>query len=361
MQDDFVTIMTFTYPMELAILKGRLEADGIECRVLNELTVQVIPFYSNAIGGIDLQVKKSDVQQAIEILRESNYLKDEHPKPSKTTLDDATDVNIQIERKIDHKTIENKGNTIHYFVSGNENGETIVFLHPAFGDHKCFDKQIDYFSPNFRVITVDMLGHGLTGVGKSKDKITTTSVHVAEILKAENRETTHIAGVSLGSLLAQDFALKYPEKVLSLTVLGGYNINKEQKEIAKAQGKEILKWLFKMIFSMDAFRRYTGRVSAINESEQIRFYENAKHFTRKSFIVMSDLGKLIANRNVKRDFPLLILSGEKDNELALKMAKQWHEEEQTSQMFIIENAGHCANMDNAEEFNKIVMNFIKKY
>jgi pimeloyl-ACP methyl ester carboxylesterase len=267
-------------------------------------------------------------------------------------------MDFQIESKIDHKTIENNGNTIHYFVSGNEEGETIVFLHPAFGDHKCFDRQIDYFSANYRVITIDMLGHGLTGVGKSKDKITATAVHITEILKTENCDKTHIVGVSVGSLLAQDFALKHPERILSLTALGGYNINKEQKEVAKSQGKEMFKWLFKMIFSMDAFRRYTGNVSAINDLEQVRFYESAKHFTRKSFTVMSGLDKLIANRTVQRDYPLLILSGEKDNELALKMAKQWHEEEQTSKMFIIENAGHCANMDNAEVFNNVVMNFI---
>ena len=277
---------------------------------------------------------------------------------SATKLKDSGQMNFQVENKIDHKTIENNGNTIHYFVSGNEEGETIVFLHPAFGDHKCFDKQIDYFSPNYRVITVDMLGHGLTGVGKSKDKIIATVVHLAEILKIENCDKTHIVGVSLGSLLAQDFALKHPEKVLSLTALGGYNINKEQKEVAKSQGKEMFKWLFKMIFLMDAFRRYTGSVSAINELEQVRFYESAKYFTRKSFTIMSGLDKLITNRNIQRSYPLLILSGEKDNELALKMAKQWHEEEQTSKMFIIENAGHCANMDNAEVFNNVVMSFI---
>jgi pimeloyl-ACP methyl ester carboxylesterase len=110
---------------------------------------------------------------------------------------------------------------------------------------------------------------------------------------------------------------------------------------------------------MDAFRKYTGSVSAVNEPEQIRFYESAKHFTRKSFTVMSGLDKLIANRNVQRSFPLLILSGEKDNELALKMTKQWSEDEPAnSKMFIIKNAGHCANMDNAEEFNHIVMDFI---
>jgi len=273
-------------------------------------------------------------------------------------LKNKKEMDFQVESKIEHKTIENNGNTIHYFVSGNETGEAIVFLHPAFGDHQCFDKQIDFFAPNYRIITIDMLGHGLTGVGKSKDKISATNIHISEILKAENRDTIHIVGVSIGSLLAQDFALKHPDKILSLTALGGYNINREQKEVAKSQGKEMFKWLFKMIFSMDAFRRYTGSVSAINELEQIRFYESARHFTRKSFTVMSGLDKLTANRNVQKSFPLLILSGEKDNELALKMAKEWHKEEQISKMLFIENAGHCANMDNAEEFNNVVMNFI---
>ena len=78
--------------MELAILRGRLDADGIECRVLDELTVQVNPFYSNAIGGIKLQVKERDIQRAVEILKEGGYIKDEdlQPPKSQTKLDNAT-------------------------------------------------------------------------------------------------------------------------------------------------------------------------------------------------------------------------------------------------------------------------------
>lgn len=81
--NNFVTIMTFLNPMELAVLRGRLEADGIECRVLDELTAQVNPFYANAIGGIKLQVRESDVQKAIEILKEGGYIKDEDLQPPK--------------------------------------------------------------------------------------------------------------------------------------------------------------------------------------------------------------------------------------------------------------------------------------
>ena len=63
------------------------------------------------------------------------------------------------------------------------------------------------------------------------------SPYIAEILDTEQIEKIHVVGVSLGALIAQDFALKFPQRILSLTGLGGYNINKEQKEIAKAQRK----------------------------------------------------------------------------------------------------------------------------
>ena len=275
------------------------------------------------------------------------------------SMEETGTLNCNINTSFYKKTLEKEGYSVYYLVSGKEDGEVIVFLHPAFGDHHCFDKQIDYFSGNYRIITIDMLGHGLTGVGKSKDKIGETPLHVAEILAQEGVEKAHIAGVSLGSLLAQDFALKYPEKVSSLTALGGYNINKEQKEVAKSQQKEMFKWLFKMIFSMDAFRKYTAVTTLTNEVEQARFYESAKSFTRKSFTVMSGLDKLIANRpDVQRNYPLLILAGEHDVELAVTLAKQWHEEDSESEMHIIEKAGHCANMDNSAKFNEILMGFI---
>lgn len=69
----FVTIATFTYPSEFAVIRARLEAEGIECNVRDELTAQVHNFYSNAIGGIKLQVSHQDAEKAIEILEENGY------------------------------------------------------------------------------------------------------------------------------------------------------------------------------------------------------------------------------------------------------------------------------------------------
>ena len=164
----------------------------------------------------------------------------------------------------------------------------------------------------------------------------------------------------MGSLLAQDFAIKFPSKTLSLTALGGYDINHIDHEINKGQEKEMFKWIFKALFSMDAFRRYTASVSAIHKDEQANFYKSTKGFTRKSFLVMSTLGTIISERaNFERSYPLIILSGDNDNQLALKVAQKWHDKEPYCKFQIISNAGHCANMDNHAEFNQVVLDFIK--
>lgn len=260
-----------------------------------------------------------------------------------------------------HKTIPLQGTEVHYFSNGKQNAESILFLHPAFSDHSCFDNQIDFFAEHFNVITVDLLGHGLSAVGKSKDKVDQSAKHLNQILIRENIEKVHIVGVSMGSLLAQDFAMKFPSKTLSVTALGGYDINRIYPEINKAQRKEMFSWLFRVLFSMDSFRRYAGSVSVTKENEQANFYKSTKGFTRKSFMVMSGLGSIIAEReNYICPYPLLILSGEKENELALQVARKWHNKESESRFYIIKDAGHCANMDNPVEFNKTVLDFITR-
>jgi len=90
--DKLITVKTFTYPLDLAVVRGRLESEGIRCFVQDEMMAQVNPFYSNAIGGVKLQVRESDVARAVEILEEVGLLKesDFRPTPIYTLLDNAT-------------------------------------------------------------------------------------------------------------------------------------------------------------------------------------------------------------------------------------------------------------------------------
>lgn len=267
----------------------------------------------------------------------------------------------EIKSSMKQKELKYSGYSIFYYTTGDKEKELIVFLHPAFADHRCFDKQIEYFSKDYRIVTIDMLGHGLSKVAKAKDKIDFTIHHIDAILNNEGYNKAHFVGVSLGSLIAQYYSLHFPEKVQSMTILGGYDINANNSEISKAQRSENIKWIFKALFSMPSFRHYVSSVSVSDPVEQARLYEMASLFTRKSFICMSGLGNVIKQRDtIDRDYPLLILSGDKDIELARRMSMKWHANEPTSKFYMIQNAGHCANMDNADEFNSVVMSFIKE-
>ena len=71
---DWNTIIIFTYPHEAYIARTKLESEGIEVRLLDEFTVQVHNFYSNAVGGVKLQVYEKDIVTAKKILTEGGYL-----------------------------------------------------------------------------------------------------------------------------------------------------------------------------------------------------------------------------------------------------------------------------------------------
>lgn len=254
------------------------------------------------------------------------------------------------------KKLKQPGNSIQYYVAGAPEKDLVVMLHPAFADHRCFDHQIDCFAQEYRVVTIDMPGHGLSG---AKEKIDDTIHHIDAILKHEGASKVHLVGVSLGTLIAQYYAMHHPEKVQSLTVVGGYDIHADNKEIARAQRAENIRWIFSALFSMKAFRRHVASMSVSKPAEQARFFEMASLFTRRSFACMTSLGKIVKQRDgVPRNYPLLILCGDQDIELAKRVSKQWHDRAPESEFHLIEEAGHCANMDNPEMFNRIVMRFI---
>ncbi len=74
LMSQLITILTCTYPHEAHLARGVLEAGGIAVALQDELTVQVHGFYSNAIGGIKVQVPENDVEAALEILKEGAFI-----------------------------------------------------------------------------------------------------------------------------------------------------------------------------------------------------------------------------------------------------------------------------------------------
>jgi len=69
MKETFVTIARYQYSSEAQIVKGRLEADGIDVFLRDNITIDTDPLVSNAIGGVKLKVLAKDETKAKDILR----------------------------------------------------------------------------------------------------------------------------------------------------------------------------------------------------------------------------------------------------------------------------------------------------
>lgn len=70
--EDFETIAIFNYPYEIVILKHRLDQEDIHYFFENENTIEVAPFYSNALGGIRLKIHPNDFEAVQLILEDLN-------------------------------------------------------------------------------------------------------------------------------------------------------------------------------------------------------------------------------------------------------------------------------------------------
>lgn len=68
-EDGLITVANFSHPTEADPVVAWLESEGIECFLTNEHTVTMNWLYSNAIGGVGVQVKAADTERANEILQ----------------------------------------------------------------------------------------------------------------------------------------------------------------------------------------------------------------------------------------------------------------------------------------------------
>ena len=66
---DLITIKAFDESMQAHLVKSKLESEGIDVWLLDDHSVSVQPWASFALGGVKLQVRESDVEKAIELLK----------------------------------------------------------------------------------------------------------------------------------------------------------------------------------------------------------------------------------------------------------------------------------------------------
>lgn len=141
-----------------------------------------------------------------------------------------------------------------------------------------------------------------------------------------------LCGLSLGGILALNYALDFPNKLNSLILIG--TPHKVPKFMFSIQNV-IFKFLPKSLFETMAFNK------------------------RDTFILGNSMKKIdFSNRVSKIKCSTLIICGEKDN-ANIKSAYYLSEHIKDSKLKIIKNTGHIVNEENPKELSMLINNFWK--
>ncbi len=247
---------------------------------------------------------------------------------------------------------------IVYYVSKTEHKEWVLFLHAAFVNHHMFRAQIDYFQDKYNVLTLDIIGHGNSTDARRGDSINKMSAWISQILKKENIDRIHVVGISLGAVLAQDFANQFPNAVQSLACFGGYDINHFDGKMRRGNSAAQMLMMLKAIFSVKWFAESNKKISAYTEHAQKDFYEMNISFPKKSFQYLASLNSMInVRQTAPGKYPLLIGCGEHDIPMELSAVELWTKSEPECKAVIFKDAGHCVNMDVPQQFHKTLEEF----
>lgn len=229
-------------------------------------------------------------------------------------------------------------------------GSPVVFLHGFSLDHRMWQPQVECFSKTNTVLTLDLRGFG-------KSSLPDTDYAHYEDIKAVldflDLEKIHLAGLSMGGRIAVDFALTYPDRVSSLTLLdsslGGYKstvdweISVENDDIAKAKQK----WMAHSVFNYSRKNHVTKEaLKEILDDYSGWHWQNPKKFEQ----TIPDAKDRLAEINV----PTVIGVGEYDLDYFHDIAS-WMEQRITNSKYLkIPNAGHMSNLDNPEFVNEVI-------
>lgn len=245
--------------------------------------------------------------------------------------------------------------------------EWVTFVHGAGGSSSIWFKQIRSFSNLFNVLVLDLRGHGnkkpaLKDTFKEKytfDSITNDIVEVIDHLKIKQ---SHFTGISLGTILIRNLAEKYPERVKSMIMGGAIMQLNLKSQVLMRMGvlfKSVVPYL--LLYKLFAFVIMPRKN---HKKSRLIFVNEAKKLYQKEFIrwfkLTSEINPLLhffRTNDIK--IPTFYIMGGEDH-LFLPAIKKVVTTHLQSTLFIVENCGHVVNIEQAETFNTMSIQFIKK-
>ena len=261
------------------------------------------------------------------------------------------------------------GYRLYYETAGA--GTPIVFVHEFAGDHTSWEAQLRHFGRTHRCISFAARGFAPSDVPsdpEAYDQIRAVD-DIAAVLDAAGVAKAHIVGLSMGAIATLHFGIRHRARVLSLCVGGcGYGADLSNLEAFRKRSEQTGRAIEAM--GMPDFARLyatgVGRVQFANKDK--RGY--SAFLTR---LAAHDLvGSAMTQRYLQArrpsiytleeqlktlDAPTLIMVGDEDFP-CIQPGVFLKRTIRSAALSIIPNSGHSINLEEPDEYNRIVQRFL---
>jgi len=249
----------------------------------------------------------------------------------------------------------NDGISIAYEVHGN--GSTaLVFVHGWSCDRSYWKHQIQPFSKHYKVVTVDLGGHGESGTERKNWTIASYGSDVAAVVKKLGLKHVVLIGHSMGGDVIADAALQLPGRVAGLIMVDTY------KRLGSGRTQESVQAFvnkFRNNFA-DSVRPLVRSMFLPNSDSSLVEHVAMDMSSAPPAVALSALeSSFTHSRQITHDFELLklpIIAINPDNEPTDTTSMQRYGVE----VFILQGVGHFLMMEEPKRFNEILETAIKK-
>jgi 3-oxoadipate enol-lactonase len=253
------------------------------------------------------------------------------------------------------------GIDINYEIEGD--GPVVTFSHSLACNLGMWDEQVRALKGRYRVLRFDTRGHGQTSAPSGAYTLEQLGDDLKGLLDGLGIPATHFVGLSMGGMIGQVFALRHPAMVQSLVLCDTTSrypaaaapIWEERIKAVGAKGMEpmVAPTLERWFTAPFRARRrdLMDRVGAMIGSTPAPGYIGCCHAIPKINVTER-------LRDVR--CPALVIVGEEDPGTPVDMARDIHAALPAAELAILSRASHLSNLEQPEEFNRVLGGFLDK-
>jgi 3-oxoadipate enol-lactonase len=255
------------------------------------------------------------------------------------------------------------GIRMNYKLEGPSTGSVVMLSHSLATDLTMWDAQIDALTRRHRLLRYDTRGHGGSDAPGGVYSLSQLAKDACGILDALGIERAHFIGLSMGGMIGQVLALEAPNRLLSLVLCDTTSRTPADARPAwderiRIAGSAGMAPLVDPTLARWFTRGFRERRSDIVD----RIRDLIRNTAPEGYIgCCHPISSLDVTNALERiTVPTMVIVGEDDPGTPVAAAAVIHEKIPKSELAIIRSASHLSNVEQAEEFNRIVIEFLNR-